>query len=210
MMEKNQLTIAYEAIEMLRALDLPVSDEQLKALAALEKEYLQEEIVPLIKQIFQPFVEKLKGKYLFEVSYDNNEGLKLNLLDTEAASEEIATRERYTIDGGEPLRKRRFVLEVIKKYVANHPCITYDGLKRVFPDSLSRSPKYGVFRPYNTIVEKLQEQPDLQKRFFLDKEDLIKLPNGMLVTVFNQWGTNFPDFWEVAKRLYNVEVVNLN
>lgn len=35
----EQLKKAYEAIEMLRALELPVSDEQLEGIAKLEKEY---------------------------------------------------------------------------------------------------------------------------------------------------------------------------
>ena len=56
----EQLKKAYEAIEMLRALELPVSDEQLRAIAKLEKEYLQDEIIPLLKQELEPYVTKLK------------------------------------------------------------------------------------------------------------------------------------------------------
>ena len=64
----EQLKKAYEAIEMLRALELPVSDEQLRAIAKLEKEYLQNEIIPLLKQELEPFVTKLRSKLQMEVT----------------------------------------------------------------------------------------------------------------------------------------------
>ena len=173
----EQLKKAYEAIEMLRALELPVSDEQLRAIAKLEKEYLQYEIIPLLKQELEPFVTKLRGKLLMEVTFDKAEGFKMQVVEqadrkptsTNKDSDSVSTRDtsRYSIDGGEPLKKRRFVLAVVRKYVEGHPGITYEQLKERFPDSLSGSPLHGVFRPYEDIQQKLQNQPDLVKRFFL-------------------------------------------
>ena len=63
----EQLKKAYEAIEMLKALDLPISDEQLQGVSRLEKEYLREEIIPLLKQELEPLVGKIKGKFQLEV-----------------------------------------------------------------------------------------------------------------------------------------------
>lgn len=209
----EQLKKAYEAIEMLKALNLPVSDEQLRGVSRLEKEYLQEEIIPLLKQELEPLVENLKGKFLMEINFSKETGLEMILVDKAEKSEtpskegENSSRDttRYSIDGGIPLRKRRFVLAVIKKYVEAHPDITYEGLKQRFPDSLSNSPLHGVFRPYYDISAKLINQPDLRNRFFLEKQDLIKLSDGTLITVYNQWSRRFPDFLEVAKQLHNVE-----
>ena len=215
----EQLKKAYEAIEMLQALNLPVSEEQLRGLARLEKTYLQEEIIPLLKQELEPMVEKLKGKFQMDVSFDKENGLSMQIVEQAdkryslgSRSEDAATRDttRYSIDGGVPLNKRRFVLTVIKKYVESHPDITYSELKQRFPDALSNSLLHGVFRPYNEIVEKVISQPDLEKRFFLEKDDLIRLSDGTMITVYNQWGSHFPDFLQVANQLHEVESFSNN
>lgn len=206
----EQLKKAYEAIDMLRALDLPVSEEQLLGLAKLEKEYLQEEIIPLLKQELEPMMERLRSEFHIEIIYDKVNGLSMNIIDDiERCCNQGKTSTRdttkYSIDGGEPLKKRRFVLAVVKKYVENNKGITYEELKKRFPDRLSNSPLHGVFRPYKEIKEKLNSQPDLEKRFFLDEEDLIELSDGIKLTVYNQWGTHFPYFLEVAKQLHRVD-----
>lgn len=216
----DQLKKAYEAIEMLRALDLPVSDDQLRAIAKLEKEYLQNEIIPLFKQELEPFVKKIRSKLYMEVTFGKNEGLNMQLIDqTDRKPTSItkyvdsaSTRDtsKYSIDGGEPLKKRRFVLTVVRKYVESHPGITYEQLSERFPDSLSASPLHGVFRPYKEILRKLQNQPDLEKRFFLEPEDLITLSDGTKLTVYNQWGRQFTHFLEVASQLHEVKCFSSN
>ena len=216
----EQLKKAYEAIEMLRALELPVSDEQLRAIAKLEKEYLQNEIIPLLKQELEPFVTKLRSKLQMEVTFDKDEGFNMQLVEqTERKqtsinkdADSVPTRDtsKYSIDGGEPLKKRRFVLAVVRKYVEGHPGITYEQLKERFPDSLSGSSLHGVFRPYEDIQQKLQNKPDLLKRFFLEPEDLITLSDGTRLTVYNQWGLHFANFLKVAQQLHEVECFSSN
>ena len=207
----EQLKKAYEAIELLQALALPVSEEQLQCVAKLEKEYLQEEIIPLLKQELEPMMKRLKGKYCMEMVYDKENGLFMNIVENaespDASTITHQTRDttKYSIDGGEPLKKRRFVLAVVKKYVEANKNVTYEELKRRFPDRLSNSPLHGVIRPYEEIMGKLLLQPDLKKRFFLNEEDLIVLSDGTKLTIYNQWGTHFPYFLEVAKLLYRVE-----
>lgn len=209
----DQLKRAYEAIEMLKALDLPVSEDQLRGVAKLEKAYLQEEVIPLLKQEMEPMVAKLKGKFHMEVSYNKDTGLAMTLVDnTDRAYSspndfETSSRDttKYSIDGGEPLNKRRFVLAVVKKYVESHPDITYEALRQRFPDRLSNSPTHGVFRPYHDILNKLDSMPDLRKRFFLDEHDLITLSDGTKLTVYNQWGNHFPKFLEIAKEIHDIQ-----
>lgn len=46
----EKLNKAYEAIELLEGLGLPISIDQQKAIVDLEREYLENEILPLIKQ----------------------------------------------------------------------------------------------------------------------------------------------------------------
>ena len=217
----EQLKKAYEAIEMLKALDLPVSDEQLRGVAKLENEYLQKEIIPLLKQELEPLVKKMRSRFYMNITFDKENGLVMdieehierqNSISPMKQSDSVSTRDvtRYSIDGGEPLKKRRFVLAVVKKYVASHPDISYDDLRRRFPDRLSNSPSYGVFRPLDDIIDKLDSQPDLAKRFFLDDDDLVELSDGTIITVYNQWGTHFSNFLEVAKQLHKVESFSNN
>ena len=54
----NKLEKMYEAIEMLEALGMPVSGEQIRSVRDMEHEYLTEEIIPLIKQELEPMVKK--------------------------------------------------------------------------------------------------------------------------------------------------------
>ena len=112
---------------------------------------------------------------------------------------------KYSIDGGKPLMKRRFVLAVVAEYVKSHPYITYDELKRIFPDSLSRKPTHGVFQRYEDILKKIEIQPDLANRFFLQPEELITLSDGTTITIYNQWGSNFHKFLELAKKMHDVK-----
>ena len=205
---------------MLRALELPVSEEQLNGVAKLEKEYLQKEIIPLMKQELEPFVSKIRGKFQMEVLFDKEEGLTMQLVEqsekrlapAEKVEDTVSSRDtsKYSFDGGTPLKKRRFVLAVVKKYVESHPGITYEQLREQFPDSLSGSPLHGVFRPYEEILRKLQTQPDLEKRFFLESDDLVTLSDGTRLTVYNQWGQHFQNFLEVAMQLHEVECFSSN
>lgn len=212
----EQLKKAYEAIEMLKALELPISEEQLRGVARLEKEYLLKDIIPLLKQEMEPLVNKMRSRFYVEVKYEKEIGLTMTLEDnTESRystissqiDNSVSTRDttKYSIDGGEPLNKRRFVLAVVKKYVESHSGITYDELRKRFPDRLSSSPIHGVFRPLDDILDKIDSQPDLEKRFFLDDDDLIELSDGTIITVYNQWGIHFPNFLEVAKQMHEVK-----
>ena len=45
----DKLDKAYEAVDLLETLGLPVSNEQSNAIAQMEKDYIRDEIIPLIK-----------------------------------------------------------------------------------------------------------------------------------------------------------------
>ena len=62
-MDKDKLQKAYEAVEMLKALDLPVSREQLNAIADLERECLMEEVTPRIMKILKPIVKNMNTSF---------------------------------------------------------------------------------------------------------------------------------------------------
>ncbi len=78
----EKLDKAYEAIEMLQTLDLPISEEQLQSIAKLEEEYLHDEIIPLLKQKLAPMVSKMKFHFHIGVEYTQDKGLDVRLFDT--------------------------------------------------------------------------------------------------------------------------------
>lgn len=210
-MEVEKLKKAYDAVEMLKALNLPVSEEQMKGIVVLEKQYMEENVIPALKTEMTPFVSSLRSSFNVVIDYTPKEGITCgfeNKQNVDSQMEGSSSRDlsKYSINGGQPLNKRRFVLAIVKNYVSDHPFVTFDELENRFPSSLSHSSLHGVVRKYEDIMEKIKSQPDLRKRFMLEKDEIVTLKNGTKVVVYNQWGHTFDRFLEVAKRLYNISI----
>jgi len=103
----EKLKKAYEAIEMLQALNLPVSNEQMMAVAELEKEYLQDEIIPLLKQELEPLVENMKRDFKISVSYNQDSGLEMSIDESLGQNGDASSSNE---DGG--YRKKKYILRV--------------------------------------------------------------------------------------------------
>lgn len=71
-MDIEQLKKAYEALEMLHALNLPVSEEQLRGISELEKKYIHENVIPALKNEIAPFISSMRGDSAFTVKYEQN------------------------------------------------------------------------------------------------------------------------------------------
>lgn len=71
-MDIEQLKKAYEALEMLHALNLPVSEEQLRGISELEKQYIHENVIPALKYEIAPFYSSMRGDSAFTVKYEQN------------------------------------------------------------------------------------------------------------------------------------------
>jgi len=91
----------------------------------------------------------------------------------------------------------RLVNAVLRSYVSANPGITYDKLKRAFPDGILRS--YGVF----TLKEKaLQMFKEKNKKFYyIEKDELIKLSDTTIATCTQWTKEEFPKFLEASKEL---------
>ncbi len=211
-MDIDKLKKAYEAIELLEALGLPVTIEQQRGIAELEKEYLKETVIPHLKSELTPFVEMFRNSFRFIASFNPERGIDVELIERTKQIAQPSTnvdsnrvRMKYSIDGGTPLNKRRFVLAVMKKYVESHPGITLEELEQVFPSSLNRNVANGVVKSYEKTQERIKEHPDIKKRFFLAPDEIITLSDGTKVAVHNQWGEDFENFLRVAKKMHSVE-----
>lgn len=111
---------------------------------------------------------------------------------------------RFSFNGSVFYNKRRFVLEVIKHYINEHPYISFNELKQLFPDEL-HSRSIGVIRLYSELLTKIKSHPDVQKRYFLKSDEIITLYDGTKIVVTNQWGNFFYKFLNVAKTLYEIK-----
>lgn len=112
---------------------------------------------------------------------------------------------RFSLDGKTFLSKRGFALQLIRKYVEDHPNVTIDDIEAQFPSKII-SKKRGVVRPLETVLQWVSEDESIRKRFCLKEDEIITLNDGMKIVVYNQWGEkHFPKLLYIAKQLYNVE-----
>lgn len=150
----------------------------------------------------ESLVDQVLAKYNFKIKLiDKNktEGLGNVLQDPEEGSRDTT---RYSFDNGQTFfNKRRFVLEVVRKYVQENPYVSMNDLEKVFPSEI-RSKKRGVVRPLTIVREWIVSNPDLEKRYFLKPSEIIHLHDGTEVVVYNQWGNSFSKFLPVAKKLF--------
>lgn len=111
---------------------------------------------------------------------------------------------KFSMDGVNFYPKKIFVLNVIKRYVSEHPGIKFEELEKQFPSRIASKTR-GVVRPLDVVEGWIKTNPDIKTRYCLKPEDIITLSDGMKITVHNQWGDkNFPKFLEIAKSLYTI------
>ena len=115
--------------------------------------------------------------------------------------------------GGKTHFKNRLVLAVVKAYVKDTPAITYDKLKKVFPDILQGS--YGVFMK-SSAARKIYNDSSRWRHFHKRGEN-IKI-NGARISVCTEWTiTNINGFiyraeelgFEIEKEVETVRGFNL-
>ena len=175
----DKLDKTYEAVAMLETLGLPVSNEQLIAIAQMEKEYLRDEIIPLIKQELEPMVVKMRNQFNLKVVYSKENGLDIQFSESAIQSTNLfsGTDERN-------YRKKRYIIRVVfpnnrvscHKIVANTfvDVIKYAGAENVerlgimalgqniITNELHEKEQY---RPYQREIE-----PGLYVNTFIDTD----------------------------------------
>ena len=162
---------AYESIELLKTLGLPVSPEQKQNLTCLEKEYIQSHIIPDVSEIVQGNLLDGLHSFSLKVSYTPDDGVTVTT-SKETTSVPASTIERdtarFSIEGGPHLKKRKFVYAVVKKYINDHPNVTFFELENVFPSRLNANTKNGVVRRWSDIRQRITGHPDVATRFFCE------------------------------------------
>lgn len=149
----------------------------------------------------QNLVEELLAQYNFKIKLTDKSKSELDGSSPKRSGESHDST-TYSFDNGKTFyNKRRFVLEVVRKYVHDNPFVTIDDLENVFPSEI-HSKKRGVVRPLSLVQEWIMSTPDLKKRYFLNPSEIIRLHDGTEIVVNNQWGDNFSRFIPVVQKLF--------
>ena len=112
---------------------------------------------------------------------------------------------KYQVCGdGIPLPKNRAVLAVVKKYIASHPDITFENLKRVFSDELAGSRQsFGVVRSWAEIISKNYTAT----HYFDGNDEKIQLSDGTEVFVLSNWTKDdFKIFSDYSNRKLGIRI----
>lgn len=114
---------------------------------------------------------------------------------------------KYILNGDKKhlFGKGRLVLEIIKRYLESHPEISFDELRKVFPDSL-RKTKFALLH----VVE-LSSKVKPEHRYSRYFKETLSCNDGEVV-VSSQWGIGNIDYFiqEVEKLGYTIDSVKIH
>lgn len=103
----EKLDKAYEAVDLLKSIDIPISPEQKAIISRLEKDYVREEIIPLFEQELQSMVGKMRNKFELEVTYSKENGVDISLVDRPKIQPQIFASEQPA------KRQRKYIIRVL-------------------------------------------------------------------------------------------------
>ena len=104
----ENLDKAYKAIAMLKELGLPVSTEQIKAISMMESQYLRDEVIPQVTKEMEPLVEQLQNKFKLELTYSQEDGLDIKVVDKKPVQESL-----FNTTTNSPKRQRKYIIRVV-------------------------------------------------------------------------------------------------
>lgn len=107
---------------------------------------------------------------------------------------------KYSIDGGKNYYgKGKLVREIVAKYVEANPNLTFSQLEQIFPSELQGS--YGVIKSLETLSQMKQERKDLERRYYMNQDQLLCSGDNVKFAVSSQWGKyNFPHILDRLKQ----------
>lgn len=128
-MDKDKLQKAYEAVEMLKALDLPVSKDQLNAIAEMERDCILEEVTPRIQKILKPIVKNMNTSFRIEIIYSPETGLKIDTADYKKSY-----RRSNKVEDAKTERKSRAKASMLKVTLPDGGIIQHDKVAQTLLD----------------------------------------------------------------------------
>lgn len=104
----ENLDKAYKAMAMLKELGLPVSAEQVKAIAVMESQYLRDEVIPQVTKEMEPLVEQLQNKFKLELTYSQEDGLDIQVVEKKPVQESL-----FNATTNSSKRQRKYIIRVV-------------------------------------------------------------------------------------------------
>lgn len=94
----KELIKAYEEIEMLHSLELPVPEDKKKELSRMEESFVKKELFPFIQNMLKPVLENYQGNLSLSISYDKETGVQVSKLLPIAAPDSAANSKPVVLD----------------------------------------------------------------------------------------------------------------
>lgn len=143
---------------------------------ALKEKYLGEGhsndwVDSVLDQIVLTVSSRIKERKIIEINTALTHGQNQS-----AAKNKDYTR--YSILGGRQLPKNRFVLEVVRKFVKDHPR-TYNEYVKIF--NALKSDAQGVVKEFNSLLK------NQIRNYFTSEETCLVSTDGVKFVVCNQW-----------------------
>nr|DAJ08930.1 MAG TPA: DNA TOPOISOMERASE I [Caudoviricetes sp.] len=110
------------------------------------------------------------------------------------------SRTLFSLNGHSPLNKRQSVLACVRLFMALNPNVPFEVVERNFPPELQGS--YGVVAKLAKVNSRVARGYDDDKRYFLDKDKILKAKDGVEFVVCHQWGNQFPKFQEHIRKRF--------
>ena len=104
----EKLNKAYEALSILRELNLPVSAEQIKAIAVMEKQYLRDEVIPQVTKEIEPLIKEMYNRFRLEITYSQETELDIQIVNKKPVLENLFPS---SID--QTKRQRKYIIRVV-------------------------------------------------------------------------------------------------
>lgn len=92
-MEWNDLIKAYEALNVLESLGLPISNEQKKVVDDIESKYIKDELIPKMQEQIEPLFSDIRKEFCLVVDHKRGEKVQIRLAEKRSNIVENPTHE---------------------------------------------------------------------------------------------------------------------
>ena len=106
-MEWNDLVKAYEALNVLESIGLPISSEQKKVVSELEATYIKEELIPRLQEQLQPLFSNMRTDLCLVVEHKRGEGLQIRLAEKRNIQVASPSRNDHSSTGASTFMRRK-------------------------------------------------------------------------------------------------------
>lgn len=106
-MEWNDLVKAYEALNVLESIGLPISSEQKKVVSELEATYIKEELIPRLQEQLQPLFSDMRTDLCLVVEHKRGEGLQIRLAEKRNIQVASPSRNDHSSTGASTFMRRK-------------------------------------------------------------------------------------------------------